>query len=326
MGNIVVEAGPPGPPRPCSWRTWTKSASSSSRLRLTGPCRSLPQGGVVSSAWEGQTALVHFDPPGAPSKNTGWGRLLDPKWKTSSLTATARAPLRGVFRVRVTADFGSTPARRRPGSASTRRNLPRSSCWSRGHAGHQLQAGRSASAYSDLGPIRGRPCRDDGAAGRWSTRLTPARLPGRVYPRVVHRGRRRAGGRDRDGTSLRGADGAHLLDRYVRELGHTARVAPLRVTHGSAPARFSAQSRARTSRRTRSGHACNEAAAAASPCRWVTQGGTDGSSSPSGGRRTRGSRGHPLQSLARRGAGPAGSRYVLLTRLVRGGRVSAREE
>ena len=58
------------------------------------------QGGVVASAWEGQTALVHFDPPGAPSTVTGLGNDIDPRWKTQSLAATAPPPLRGVFRIR----------------------------------------------------------------------------------------------------------------------------------------------------------------------------------------------------------------------------------
>ena len=50
-----------------------------------------------------RTALVHFDPPGAPSISTGHGIDTDPKWKASSLAATAPEPLRGVFKVRPTA-------------------------------------------------------------------------------------------------------------------------------------------------------------------------------------------------------------------------------
>jgi putative aminopeptidase FrvX len=59
------------------------------------------RGGAVSSAWEGQTALLHFDPPGAPSTDRGDGTDTAPRWKRESLTATApREPLRGVFLTR----------------------------------------------------------------------------------------------------------------------------------------------------------------------------------------------------------------------------------
>lgn len=67
-------------------------------------------GGAVSSAWEGQTALVHFDPPGAPSTRTGDGTNTDPRWKESSLTAEApREPIRGIFLTRDVAGEKSPP-------------------------------------------------------------------------------------------------------------------------------------------------------------------------------------------------------------------------
>ncbi len=62
------------------------------------------RGGAVSSAWEGQTALLHFDPAGAPSTRTGDGTAIDPRWKATSLSASAPEPLRGVFRTRNEAD------------------------------------------------------------------------------------------------------------------------------------------------------------------------------------------------------------------------------
>jgi putative aminopeptidase FrvX len=63
------------------------------------------QGGAVSSAWEGQTALLHFDPPGAPSTRNADGADTSRRWKDESLRATApRAPLRGVFLTRDDAD------------------------------------------------------------------------------------------------------------------------------------------------------------------------------------------------------------------------------
>ncbi len=67
------------------------------------------RGGAVSSAWEGQTALLHFDPPGAPSTQTGDGTNVDPRWKAQSLEATARTPLRGVFLTRDEADEKNPP-------------------------------------------------------------------------------------------------------------------------------------------------------------------------------------------------------------------------
>ena len=62
------------------------------------------QGGVVESAWEGQTALLHFDPEGAPSTATGSGDDTDPRWKRESSTAVAPPPLAGVFLGRDGAD------------------------------------------------------------------------------------------------------------------------------------------------------------------------------------------------------------------------------
>lgn len=67
-------------------------------------------GGAVSSAWEGQTALLHFDPPGAPSTARAEGRDLSPTWKAQSLRAARpRPPLRGVFLTRNDADRKNPP-------------------------------------------------------------------------------------------------------------------------------------------------------------------------------------------------------------------------
>ena len=57
-------------------------------------------GGAVASAWEGQTALLHFDPAEAPSTKTGRGLDTDPQWKEHSLSATAPPPITGVFLTR----------------------------------------------------------------------------------------------------------------------------------------------------------------------------------------------------------------------------------
>jgi putative aminopeptidase FrvX len=108
LGNITVEAGPPGPV------TLFVAHMDEVGYRITaiasdGTATLSAQGGVAASAWEGQTALVHFDPPGAPSANTGLGNDVDPRWKAVSLAATAPPPLRGVFRIRA-APQGKTPA------------------------------------------------------------------------------------------------------------------------------------------------------------------------------------------------------------------------
>jgi len=59
-----------------------------------------PMGGVASSAWEGQTALLHFDPAGAPSTQSGEGTDTSARWKVSSLSASAGASLEGVILTR----------------------------------------------------------------------------------------------------------------------------------------------------------------------------------------------------------------------------------
>ena len=58
------------------------------------------KGGAVHSAWEGQTALVHFDPPNAPNPASGTGTDYHPKWKAQSLEASAPPPIRGIFLAR----------------------------------------------------------------------------------------------------------------------------------------------------------------------------------------------------------------------------------
>lgn len=67
-------------------------------------------GGAVSSAWEGQTALLHFDPPGAPSTARAEGSDTSPAWKEHAVSATLpREPLRGVFLSRDEADRKEPP-------------------------------------------------------------------------------------------------------------------------------------------------------------------------------------------------------------------------
>lgn len=99
IGNISVEAGPDGEATVFMAHLdevgyLIESIAADGTVTLTA------QGGAVNSAWEGQTALLHFDPPGAPSTVTGRGADVSARWKTASLDASAGAPLRGVFRIR----------------------------------------------------------------------------------------------------------------------------------------------------------------------------------------------------------------------------------
>ena len=66
IGNIMVTPGRTAQ-RQSSWRTSTRWAMSIESIAEDGTVTLAAQGGVTASAWEGQTALVHFDPPGAPS-------------------------------------------------------------------------------------------------------------------------------------------------------------------------------------------------------------------------------------------------------------------
>jgi putative aminopeptidase FrvX len=103
IGDITVDAGPPGPATVFMAHI-DEVGYVIDAIAADGTVSLTAQGGTVASAWEGQTALVHFGPPGAPSTMTGSGNDLDPRWKAHSLTATAPPPLRGVFRIREKAD------------------------------------------------------------------------------------------------------------------------------------------------------------------------------------------------------------------------------
>jgi putative aminopeptidase FrvX len=103
IGNITVEAGPQGDAT-VFMAHLDEVGYAIESIAPDGTVTLKMQGGTVASAWEGQTALVHFDPQGAPSTLTGLGDDLDPRWKASSLVATAPPPLRGVFRIRSAAE------------------------------------------------------------------------------------------------------------------------------------------------------------------------------------------------------------------------------
>lgn len=105
VGDIMIEAGPQQGNATIFMAHTDEVGYLVDSIAADGTVTLKSQGGAVASAWEGQTALVHFDPPDAPSIASGaTGADTSPKWKASSLTATAPAPLRGVFRIRATAD------------------------------------------------------------------------------------------------------------------------------------------------------------------------------------------------------------------------------
>jgi len=176
IGNIAVEVGPQGPPT-VFMAHMDEVGFIIESIASDGTVSLATQGGAVRSAWEGQTALVHFDPPGAPSKNTGRGTDIDPRWKTSSLAATAPAPLRGVFKIRSTAD------RKDPGSLQAWFGLDAQELAARG-----VSAGMQVTSFKQgvrLGRTRFAARSEDDRAGtaallRAINQIDPARLPGRV--------------------------------------------------------------------------------------------------------------------------------------------------
>ena len=103
IGNVMVAAGPEGVAT-VFMAHLDEVGYTIASIAGDGTVALTAQGGVTASAWEGQTALVHFDPDGAPSTTTGTGSDTHPRWKAGSLVATAPPPLRGVFRIRSTAD------------------------------------------------------------------------------------------------------------------------------------------------------------------------------------------------------------------------------
>lgn len=108
IGNIMVEAGPERDTT-VFMAHMDEVGYEVESIAADGTISLRRRGGAVSSAWEGQTALVHFDPPGAPSTATGDGTNTDPRWKRASLTATAPPPLRGVFLTRDVAQRKNPP-------------------------------------------------------------------------------------------------------------------------------------------------------------------------------------------------------------------------
>jgi len=176
IGNIMVEAGPAGPAT-VFMAHMDEVGHVIESIAPDGTAALTAQGGVVASAWEGQTALVHFDPPGAPSTVTGSGTDVDPRWKTQSMTATAPPPVRGVFRIREKAD------RKDPGPLHAWFGLDAA-----GLAAAGVKVGMQVTNYKEavrLGRTRYAARSLDDRAGttalvRAVNRIDPDRLPGKV--------------------------------------------------------------------------------------------------------------------------------------------------
>ena len=100
VGNIMIEVGPDDTETTVFMAHMDEVGYEVESISADGVVTLSRMGGAVSSAWEGQTALIHFDPPGAPSTKTGDGTNTDPQWKAASLLASAPAPLKGVFLTR----------------------------------------------------------------------------------------------------------------------------------------------------------------------------------------------------------------------------------
>lgn len=183
IGNITVEAGPQGPAT-VFMAHMDEVGYVVESIAPDGTATLRAEGGVAASAWEGQTALVHFDPPGAPSTVRGAGNDIDPRWKAQSLAAAAPPPLRGVFRIRATAPG------RHPGAMQAWFGLDAAGLAARG-----VGVGMQVTSYKEglrIGRTRYTARALDDRAGttalvRAVSQIDPDRLPGRlIFAWSVH--------------------------------------------------------------------------------------------------------------------------------------------
>jgi putative aminopeptidase FrvX len=176
IGNVIVTAGPDGVAT-VFMAHLDEIGHVIESIAEDGTVTLAAQGGVTASAWEGQTALVHFDPPGAPSTTTGRGDDVDPRWIAGALLATAPPPVRGVFHIRSSAD------QKNPGAAHAWFGLDAAALAARG-----VRVGAQVTSHKEglrLGRTRYTARALDDRAGTTAllqaiNRIDPARLPGRV--------------------------------------------------------------------------------------------------------------------------------------------------
>ena len=103
MGNVMVEAGPERDTT-VFMAHMDEVGYEVESIAPDGVVTLRRKGGAVATAWEGQTALLHFDPPTAPTALTGDGSDISRRWKAESLAASAPPPIPGVFLTRDVAD------------------------------------------------------------------------------------------------------------------------------------------------------------------------------------------------------------------------------
>jgi putative aminopeptidase FrvX len=176
IGNVVVEAGPAGAAT-VFMAHMDEVGYEVASVEADGTVLLAAVGGAVASAWEGQTALLHFDPPGAPSLATGGGEDTGPEWKRRSLEADIPAPLRGVFLTR------DDPETRHPAQLGAWFGVDGAALRALG-----VRPGLSVTSYKDgrrLGPERFVARGLDDRAGTTAllsaiNAIDPERLPGRV--------------------------------------------------------------------------------------------------------------------------------------------------
>lgn len=154
LGNVWVEAGPAGPAT-VFMAHMDEVGYTIESIAPDGIVTLDAQGGALGSAWEGQTALLHFEPAGD----------------------AAAAPLRGVFRIRTSADT------RHPSQMQASFGLNGSELAARG-----VTTGMQVTNFKQglrLGRTRYTARGLDDRAGttalvRALHRIDPSRLPGRV--------------------------------------------------------------------------------------------------------------------------------------------------
>lgn len=99
VGNVIVEAGPDRDTT-VFMAHMDEVGYEIESIAPNGVVTLGTRGGAVSSAWEGQTALVHIDPPGMPSVASGEGGPPTRERALAALQTEAAPPLRGVFLTR----------------------------------------------------------------------------------------------------------------------------------------------------------------------------------------------------------------------------------
>ena len=176
VGNITVDVGPEGEAT-VFMAHMDEVGYEVEAISADGIVTLARRGGAVGSAWEGQTALLHVDPPDAPSTRSGSASGPSPRLKAASLTASAPPPIRGVFLTRDSADLKA------PGTLRAWFGLDSAGLEARG-----IGLGSAVTSYKEgyrIGPTRYTARALDDRAGTTALLMAirtidPDRLPARV--------------------------------------------------------------------------------------------------------------------------------------------------